>query len=549
MTKQTLQNYIEQIDASRYLDSEKMLKISRQMQKEAKQDKDIYAQVCASYFYLEAKYRLGKMDEKMLSTAIKALQLSRECKAYEYEAKILNMVGIFFLVQGDNIAALEYYQMAMDISKKHHFHGRVRVLTNNIGDIFIRMRQYEEALKLFWKCYEQSVELYEKKLVTGKGEIGIHNINIAILNMAVCYCELGKHEESLCWLNRMMKDKDGIEEAYYGSGKETLYVRNYAKTGRIDLAEPHIENSIKAAEDGMEAIEMADEYLKVCMTLIEFDRLDQASRMLHAMHKIAEELNFSTIWCPYYETVIAYAKKKQNSGMLLAAYEKYMEAQKKRDEFLDKQQYRGVKNRQALNTAMQKQKKAENLQISLKHQSEHDPLTGLYNRYVLNKESNRWWKKAVAKGGTVGVIVMDIDFFKQYNDTYGHLEGDSCIRRVSEIIRDTVGQSGIVVRYGGDEFFILLPNLKTQEILRISEEINLMLRREEILHEKSLVSRFVSVSQGIANCTAEEGVSITNLTHLADNALYRAKEKRRGSIGIYEKNGYRIITNSESTGK
>lgn len=541
MKKQTLQNYIEQIDAARYLDSTKMLKISRQMLAEAKKDTDEYAQACASYFYLEAKYRLGKLDEKMLSMAVNALQMARNNNAFDLESKILNMIGIFFLNQGDNIAALEYYQMAMDIAKKHHYYGRVRVMMNNIGDMFIHMHQYEEALPYLERCLEQSIELYEKGLRTGKMEIGIHNINITLLNMATCYCGLGNYDESLRILNMLYKDKDGVEEAYYGSGKEALLVMNYLSTGRVTEADPHIENVIRAAESGVEAIEMAEDYVKVCQILIEKDKLGQAERMLKAIQKIAEDLNFSTIWCPYYEAAIAYAKKVQDQQALLRAYESYMREQKRRDAFLDKQQLRSVRNRQTLNTALKKQKKAEEARNSLKHMSEHDPLTGLFNRYVLNRESDRWWKKAVAKGSTVGAIVMDIDYFKQYNDTYGHLEGDACIKRVSEIISNSVGTKGTVVRYGGDEFFVLVHGLKTEEVVDIANSINAQLLKEKIPHQKSLVSRYVTVSQGIANGTPDEGESMMDLTHLADNALYRAKEKRRGSIGVYENKSYRVI--------
>ena len=541
MKKQTLQNYIEQIDAVRYLDSMKMLKISRQMLGEAKKERDDYAQAYASYVYLEAKYRLGKLDEKMLSMAVQALQMSRNCNAYDLESKILNMIGIFFLNQGDNIAALEYYQMAMDVAKKHHYYGRVRVMTNNIGDMFIRMHQYHDALPYLESCLEQSIEMYAKSLKSGKNEIGIHNINIAILNIATCHCALGNHEESLRLLDTLYKDKEGVEEAYYGSGRAALFVQNYAKIGRISEAEKYIENIIAAAEAGVEAIEMAEEYLKVCQALIETDRTEQAERMLKAVYKIAEKLNFSTIWCPYYEAVIAFAKKTGNSEVLYDAYEKYMQAQKSRAAFLDKQQFRAVKNRQALNTALKKQEKAEKARISLKHMSEHDPLTGLFNRYVLNRESDRWWKKAVAKGSTVGAIVMDIDYFKQYNDTYGHLEGDACIKRVSEIISNSVGTKGTVVRYGGDEFFVLVHGLKTEEVVDIANSINAQLLKEKIPHQKSLVSRYVTVSQGIANGTPDEGESMMDLTHLADNALYRAKEKRRGSIGVYENKSYRVI--------
>lgn len=542
MDKNTLKNYIEQIDAARFLDSKRMLRISKKMVTEARKDGDDVALAQAEYFFLEASYRLGQLNETMLKRGARVLEIARQYKMYELETKILNMIGIFLINQDDNIAAMEYYQMAMECATKHHYRGRVRVMANNIGDLFMKMKQYKEAMHYFEECLEKAMLIYEEGRRTGKEEIGISNINISLLNMANCQYALGNYEESIRLLHSFHKDKAGLEEAYYGPGKDGLFVLNYVKLGRESEIDSYAENVICAAEANKETIEMAEEYLMVCQALLEADHLEQALRLYMAMKGIAEKLDMTSVWCLYYETAIQFAKKTDDTVALTTAYENYIIAKKRQDEFMNKQQCRAIKNRQALNQALKKQKKAEEAKLSLKHMSEHDPLTGLYNRYVLNKECDKWWKNAVSKGSTVGVIVMDIDFFKQYNDTYGHIEGDACIKAVSRIIQDAVGSGGTVVRYGGDEFLILLRGLTTEEAMELAENINVRLRECAILHEKSLVSRYVTVSQGIANGTPEEGQSMANLTNLADNALYRAKEKRRGSVGIYRQNSYDVFT-------
>lgn len=263
MTKRTLQNYINEVNEVRYLDSEKMLRISRQMASEAKKDEDEKALAYAEYFFLEANYRMGKLDETMLKRAALALQLARKHKDYDLESKILNMLGIFFLSQGDNITALEYYQLGMECASKHHYRGRMRIMANNIGDLFLRMNQYDEALRYLEDCYEQALVLYEEGLRTGKEEVSILNLNVALLNIASCHCALGNYEKSVETLNSLHQDKAGIEEAYYGPGKDALYVQNYAKLGCLEKAEESIETVIQAAESGMETIEMAEEYLRV----------------------------------------------------------------------------------------------------------------------------------------------------------------------------------------------------------------------------------------------------------------------------------------------
>lgn len=542
MTKRTLQNYIDEVNAVRYLNSEKMLRISRQMASEAKKDDDGKALAHAEYFFLEANYRMGKLDETMLKRAVLALQLAQKHRDYDLECRILNMLGIFFLNQGDCITAMEYYQMGMECATKHHYRGRMRVMANNIGDLFMRIGSYEEALSYLEECYAQAVVIYEEGLKTGKEELSVLNLNVYLLNIATCHFMLEDIDKSVETLKCFLKDRDGIEEAYYGPGKDALMIRINAKLGCLEQSEDSIETVIKAAEAGMEAIEMAEDYLAVCKVLFENDRLEQALRLYVAMKNIAEQLDLPAVWCSYYETSILFAKRMEDTRALITAYENYMVVKKRQDEYLEKQQHRAILNRQALNKALKKQKKAEEAQASLKHMSEHDPLTGVYNRYVLNRECDRWWKQALEKSSTIGIIVMDIDYFKQYNDSYGHLQGDYCIKAVSEVICGVVGNKGIVVRYGGDEFFILLYGMETEDVLALSLEINNTLRKCEIFHQKSLVSNYVTVSQGIANGVPKQGESMADWTHFADNALYRAKEKQRGSVGVFENESYRIVT-------
>ncbi len=539
MNKETLQNYIKEIDANRYLNSEKMLKVCKALMREAKKDKDDKALVYGEYFTLEANYRLGTLNEKMLSRAIHALQLAKRYKMFELEAKITNMIGIFFLNQGDNISALEYYQMAMELAKKHRFANMVRVLTNNIGDLYMQLQQYEEALDYLNDCFRQCKVLLE----AGREDIRALNLNITLINMAECYYALGDYEKSLETINSLYPEDSEIEASYYGPSKAALLALTYAKLGRFDEAEEYLETTIAAAEAQNEIIEMSKDYVRICQVLIAHRDFDKAYRMQQALAEIAKKLDFSSVWCDYYETMIDFAKKLQDTDNLLLAYEKFICAKKKQDKFQQEQQLRALKTRQALNLAIKKQKKAEEAKASFQKQSEHDALTGLYNRYALNRECERLCRIAREKDETIGIIVMDIDYFKQYNDTYGHLTGDTGICEVSNTISKAVGDSGMVARYGGDEFFVLTYGFTTERMVELAKHINALLREKELKHEKSLVSRYVTVSQGIANGVPEPGQTVMELIHLADTALYHAKEAKRSSIGVYQKNKYKVIYN------
>ena len=116
MNKKVFNNYIKEIDMARYSEPSKMLKIARQILTESKKTDDEKSLVEGEYYYLEAMYRLGRLDQNMLNRAIHILQVSRRLQMYDLESRILNMMGIFFLNQEDNVSALEYYQMAMEYS-------------------------------------------------------------------------------------------------------------------------------------------------------------------------------------------------------------------------------------------------------------------------------------------------------------------------------------------------------------------------------------------------------------------------------------------------
>ncbi len=541
MNKKILEAYIEKIEAERFRDPKKMLKYSRQLLEEAKKAHDDKATAYGEYFYVEGRYRIGTLNEKMLDRAVHALQLCRKCNLYELEAKCNNMLGIFFLNHGDNITALEYYQTAMDIAIKHRIKTYIRVMTNNMGDLYLQMKQYDLARSYFEKCLKQCEEQYEKERKMGIKGTTVLNRNICLLNLAECSYFLGNMEEALRHIGAMQPVADG--EEYYGSARDAMIVLCYIRMEQLDKVEGLIESVIRDAELGKDRIEAIWEYTGVTRALIAHDRMEQAERLYVAVEKLIRRLNFAHLWCDYYEIAIMIAKKRQDTASLLVAYESYIEAKKRVDEAKNMQQVKALKNRQTLNLALKRQKKTENKMERFQHLSEHDALTGLYNRYVLKRTCEKWCMEATANKTNIGVIVLDIDYFKQFNDQYGHLMGDHALKKVSEALLEAVGDKGIVVRYGGDEFFVLTRQLETADMIAMAKEINCCIRKKELLHEMSKVSKYVTLSQGVVNGVPEEGQSVLEVIHLADNALYKAKEVKRSSIGVYEEQEYQVILN------
>lgn len=164
--------------------------------------------------------------------------------------------------------------------------------------------------------------------------------------------------------------------------------------------------------------------------------------------------------------------------------------------------------------------------------AKHDGLTGLANRRHFDEVIDIEVKRAHRSGEILSLILCDIDFFKRYNDHYGHLSGDDCLRRISGIIRKIFQRSSdLCARYGGEEFVVILPDTAHEGAVSLAEKLRVETISENIPHACSDVAGCVTLSIGVASATVtEERLSPKWFTKEADTALYRSKETGRNKV-------------------
>jgi diguanylate cyclase (GGDEF)-like protein len=170
--------------------------------------------------------------------------------------------------------------------------------------------------------------------------------------------------------------------------------------------------------------------------------------------------------------------------------------------------------------------------------SQQDALTGLANRRYLDETLDNEWRRALRHEMPLTIMMVDIDYFKAYNDTLGHLKGDECLKEIAIAISSIAARSGdLVARYGGEEFLLLFPMTNAQQALIQVERLMNAIDKIAIKHPCSDVSPQVTISVGVATTIPRLNDSISAFVARADHALYKAKTNGR--------NQYKIAVNEE----
>ncbi len=176
-------------------------------------------------------------------------------------------------------------------------------------------------------------------------------------------------------------------------------------------------------------------------------------------------------------------------------------------------------------------RKTEQLNKVLKDLSYVDDLTGIPNRRRFKEYLKKEWERSKRTKRPISILMVDIDFFKNYNDSFGHLAGDECLRRVAEAMSKNLRKEiDLVARCGGEEFVVILPEVDASQARKVAERIRQAVLNLNIPNPGSETSGKITVSVGVASTVPQEGMSEESLVETADKALYTAKREGRNKV-------------------
>ena len=178
------------------------------------------------------------------------------------------------------------------------------------------------------------------------------------------------------------------------------------------------------------------------------------------------------------------------------------------------------------------QQQVQQLVRQLESLANTDGLTAVGNRRRFDEALEQEWRRSLRSGTKLSLLLLDVDHFKAYNDHYGHVQGDICLRKVAAAIASQARRSSdLVCRFGGEEFAVLLPSTSQFDAMRLAQAVVTAVDALAIPHDQSPVAAWVTVSAGLASCLPSPGGSASNLVEQADAALYRRKQQQ-GRHGV-----------------
>ena len=186
---------------------------------------------------------------------------------------------------------------------------------------------------------------------------------------------------------------------------------------------------------------------------------------------------------------------------------------------------------EAYRALRQSQQQLLETNLELQRLTHSDGLTGLSNRRYFDEYLGAEWRRAVRERRSIGMLMIDVDHFKSYNDTYGHVAGDDVLKRVANVLSQVgAGAADLPARFGGEEFAVILPGTTPVGMRMMAEKARLLIEKLGVEHTGSSTAQWLTVSVGVAILEPQEGQPPTMLIEAADAALYRAKRDGRNRV-------------------
>lgn len=479
-----------------------------------------------AYFSKGETYYLLNDATNFYSEMLSCMGPMEHVKEWGYVAMANNMLGIVSLNRGNAPFALDYFIKAISICEDYSLPDIEWMIHMNLGSLYLNIEEYQKSISHTEIAYRY---LIDHKSIDGFTE----SYTAILLGMGRAYLKLDRDDRCLEIEKKLktdclpfLNDMDRIVIYCFFARVHQAIGEDEARDYWIDMVNNHASTSMPI----LDVFDDFYDYLQMLLSIEKYDDFFKAYTVLDDLTKHTSIKNLErkllTLKIRYYRRVGQIEEYKIASVL-------YFEL----SEFMERENRLMVSNmivmRNSYMELTQINKKVEEKNTFLQKRSETDPLTGMYNRLKLNEYSEEAFEKALINRSSIAVEILDIDFFKQYNDNYGHQEGDNCIRFIAGRLLEFAKEEGIfAARYGGDEFVVIYEGLSREMVEAKANELRDAIYQERWEHKFSLTDDIVTISQGICYGIPERDASMFAYLQGADKMLYEVKQQSRNAIKI-----------------
>lgn len=482
-------------------------------------------------------------DNKQGATLLEEYVTNVKGLKAESKVRLYGNIGQLYSIEGDYSAALQYCWRGLEFLESSPLipnHSKyMSKFFAVLGDNAYGLEQYQAAIEY----YEQSLEIFRKR----EDDHLVADASLALVNEGTAYLELGQHKKVLSVLEELDELIPKLPEAQKDDIqilRGNLRAQLYMDEGNLEQAEYELETAKELLNtDDVEYSLNKDVYLDYSYArwYKEQGRFDEALELYQQIVRRSADAGLGLEKNAYSDMADIYMQEN-NTDAYIATREQYVKVIELKNQQLstDYIEYSEKIHQYYSLTEQHQIRKIIITVISVigiiiladivfllikwRKKSYTDHMSRLYNREYLTGYMKKNKKKLAGK--PLSLLMIDIDYFKQYNDYYGHVQGDKGIKALAEILSESVRKKDLVIRYGGEEMLVILQETTADCAKDIAERVRKNLADKHISHEKSEVSDRLTVSMGIYT-VYYNGEDIFELIEKADELLYQAKRKGR----------------------
>ncbi len=504
-------------------DPERQIKELKKLLKEAHESGNIHYIGCC-YQLLAASYKNVGSNKNLYTSALKALTFLKHTNDYKMIANAYTGLGVAYFDQENYQLALANYDKAYEIIRRHRIRGVNRIIVlNDLATVYSAMGDFKTGIVYLTECLKQT----KKECPEDAPELLAVALNLS---------------DSLIYDHRPGEAAKVLEDAKDWAAKvefKTYVFAYYLKCAMAEYELKHkkqfgkyLDKALKLAGEMSDAYWVYEDLGRISHMLLECGDFQRAQTVVDLIKAYCGRNDTTMDRLLLNSTMADFYKATGEPDKAVVYYEQLEKQYKDRTNELKQVQLNIHKSMKAADSAINKLNK---MILESEERAKRDPLTGLLNRSAMIRTGGEFIEAASRNKAKIGVIFIDIDHFKECNDTYGHARGDEIIKKVANLCVKEESDKVRFARYGGDEFLGMTMGLGDDALAAIAKRICKKVREADIPNEKSPYNGRLTISVGIVNVPVTDRTdTMIRIANYADKAAYHSKRSGKNCIHMLD---------------